>query len=109
MQPIPQKHRKLIDQDTYYKSCVICGSREVEIHHVFIYSGRQISDMWNYQPVCRKHHAEGTPHNNKYKKTTRDKLELLCLERVDTMYLMANYPKRPWVQLKKYLWQEANL
>jgi len=53
MRPIPPKHKKLISDNPFYKKCVNCGSmNNIEIHHVF----GQISEMWNYIPLCVKCH-----------------------------------------------------
>ncbi len=100
MQPIPPKHRKLIDADPYFKKCCVCGKVGVQIHHVFNYSGRQIIEMWNYMPVCKECHDECTPHNNKYKENTRYYVEWVCMIRAGNII---GYPKFNWLQLKSWL------
>lgn len=53
MKPIPPKHKEKIASNPFYKKCVNCGSmNNIEIHHTF----GQISEMWNYIPLCVKCH-----------------------------------------------------
>lgn len=61
MRPIPEKHRKKINNDPYYRTCARacdggCSGRTT-IEHALTYAGRQISEMWNYIPLCEKHHG----------------------------------------------------
>lgn len=102
MRPIPANHRKQIADDDFYRKCYVCGDSKVEIHHVFSYSGRQISEMWNYVPLCRAHHAETTPHNMGYKKDTRNYIEWCTVMKM-TAEDKQKYPKFNWSQLKHYL------
>ncbi len=98
MRPIPQKHKLLINSSPYYKHCAResegeCDGR-ITIEHAFIYAGRQISEMWNYIPLCWHHHlGEGLDkHRN----------QLFALERA-TPEDLAKYPKAEWYRLKVYL------
>ncbi len=61
MRPIPEKHRKMISKDPYYRKCARlkdggCSGR-ITIEHALTYAGRQIAEMWNYIPLCEKHHG----------------------------------------------------
>ena len=43
------------------KYCVVCGSPEVELHHIFPGSSRKASDRHGYIiPLCREHHTGDT-------------------------------------------------
>ena len=59
---IPPKIREIISNDPYYKKCARhnqdCDGR-ITIEHVFLYAGRQISDLWNLIPLCERHHSVG--------------------------------------------------
>lgn len=98
MRPIPLKHRKQIDTDPFFKRCVrfeegSCSGR-ITIEHVFIYANRQISEMWNYLPLCWFHHLD--------KGLDKRLNERIALSRV-TEEELSKYPKKNWKQLKKYL------
>lgn len=61
MRPIPASHKAIIDSDKYYKTCARrrdggCAGR-ITIEHAIIYAGRQIAELWNYVPLCERHHA----------------------------------------------------
>lgn len=61
MRPIPTAHKKQIDQDPFYKKCARrndgeCGGR-ITIEHCLIFAGKQIAEMWNYIPLCERHHS----------------------------------------------------
>ncbi len=91
MRPIPAKHRKIISEDPYYKTCARkadggCWGR-ITIEHVFIYAGRQISELWNYLPLCWFHHlAEGLD---------KRKNERIAISRA-TPEDLAKYPRKNW-------------
>ncbi len=59
MRPIPARHKEIINSDPYYEVCARmneeCEGR-MTIEHAFTYAGRQISEMWNYVPLCWYHH-----------------------------------------------------
>jgi len=61
MRPISPKFRQIIDKDKYYKVCARlkdggCAGR-ITIEHAVIYGGKQIDTLWNFVPICEKHHA----------------------------------------------------
>ena len=97
MRPISPRFRKMIDADPYFKTCVRahegdCSGR-ITIEHVFIYQGRQIDEMFNFLPLCWRHHL--VDNNKRYN-------EFKSLQRA-TEDELAKYPKKDWKQLKKYL------
>lgn len=59
MRAIPQKHRTIINTDPYFRICARkdndCSGR-MTIEHALTYARRQISEMWNYIPLCWYHH-----------------------------------------------------
>lgn len=61
MRPIPQKHRVTIDADLFYKRCALEGEHggRITIEHAIIFCGRQVAEMWNYVPLCERHHGIG--------------------------------------------------
>ena len=61
MRKISEKDKKTIGNSEYYKHCALaslggCGGR-ITIEHAEIYAGKQIDEMWNYVPICAKHHG----------------------------------------------------
>lgn len=67
MPNIPLKHRKLIDADPKYRTCARkdegdCAGR-ITIEEACLYAGKQIKEMWNYLPLCEKHHGIGAYWN----------------------------------------------
>ena len=105
--PIPSKYRKQINSDPYFERCILCGKFGVQIHHVFLYVGRKIEEMWNYQPLCVEHHDECTPHKNTYKKKTRYLVEMISLLMMDDSD-REKYYKKDWEQAKREALFELN-
>jgi hypothetical protein len=94
MRTIPLKLRKLIDIDPFYRHCIIgrtCQGR-IQIHHGFIYSGKQQSKSWALVPLCAKHHAEEYKHRHAIWKVMLTRMPL-----DDELF----YSKVDWKQLKK--------
>jgi len=61
MGKIPKKFKEKIACDEFYEKCAIrqfggCQGR-ITIDHSLIFGGRQIEAMWNYVPLCAKHHG----------------------------------------------------
>lgn len=98
MQPIPIKHRELINTDPFFRECVrrkesICSGR-ITIEHAFVYGGSQISEMFNYVPLCWHHHlGDGLD---------KDYGRYIALTRA-TPEELARYPKRDWKLHLAYL------
>ena len=92
MRAIPQSHRKIIDSDPWYRTCCFpdkskCEGR-TEIHHALIYSGRQISELFNYIPLCHYHHDT---------QIGKDFASLLAITKM-TSEDKAKYNRRDWNQ-----------
>lgn len=99
MRPIPLEHRKIIDSDPYYKKSCLSGLKgHIEIHHAWIYAGKQISELWNYMPLLKDEHEE--VHKNL---ELRNKVKFLSLLRVSMEEIKKKYPRRNWEQEYKYL------
>ena len=99
MRSISSTHKRQIDSDPYFKKCILCGQKP-EIHHCFIYQGKQIAELWNYVPLCHFHHV-GEKGFHKCKET-KEIVELHVLQKMSPLD-MAKYNKRNWEQEKKYL------
>lgn len=57
------KAKKVIDNDTFYKTCArkgimghVCAGRLTR-EHTLIYAGKQIAQAWAIIPLCAKAHA----------------------------------------------------
>lgn len=96
MRPIPQKLRKQISEDPFYKKCCITGSLNVSLEHCWVYSGKQINELWAIVPLDRK---LNTSHPSK---EIKEKCRLISLKRA-TKKDLAKYPKKNWQQELKYL------
>ena len=98
MRQIPPKHRKMIDEDPFFKRCVRADEGEcsgrITIEHVFIYGSKQIAEMWNYLPLCWYHHL-GAGLN----KRLNEKIAVMRASAEE----LAKYPKKNWQQIRKYL------
>lgn len=98
MRPIPLIQRKQINDDTYFKTCGRkkdggCDGR-ITIEHAWIYSGRQINEIWAFVPLCWYHHLG--PGLNKEKNQWLS----ICRATIQDLY---KYPKKNWLQIKYYL------
>lgn len=99
---IPKKIlNKILEQD-WYKKCCRCGRNKVELHHVYIYKGRQIQEEFNIVPACKSCHEQATPHNNRYKPHVRYYFEWIAYNRMDGEDFI-KYGKKNWVQLGLFL------
>ena len=61
MRSIPQKLRKDMSQDPYYKTCARaadggCDGR-VTWEHAIEFRGRQLNEKWAIIPLCEYHHS----------------------------------------------------
>lgn len=99
MRPIDPKNRKKMAADKFYKQCCLkdehCHGR-IEWHHVWIYAGKQIDEIWAIVPVCYYHHQKAGVGE------VKDKLELVSLGRASDEDLK-RYNKKNWPQIKNYL------
>lgn len=97
MRPIPPKLRKQLAEDNYYWKCArenaVCEGR-ITWEHAWIYSGKQINEVWAIIPLCHYHHQG--------KGLDKDKNRYLALRRASESDL-AKYPRRDWKQELKHL------
>lgn len=63
MTQIPQKIRKMIDTDPFYKTCAlfaqhghVCNGR-ITMDHTIIFAGRQLQELWAIVPICAQGHG----------------------------------------------------
>lgn len=104
MRPISAKLKKQID----FKHSIL-GGRFEELHHAFIYSGKQIDELWNFAPLTvEQHRGKNGVHKNK---DLADKVKFLLLDKAKKNGLFPEikikYPRNDWEQeylyLKKYV------
>jgi len=96
MRPIPQKLRKLIQQDQFYKQCCITGSPNVSLEHCWIYGGKQINELWAIVPLRRDLNTSHPPRD------VKEKCRFISLQRA-TKEDLEKYPKINWTQELIYL------
>lgn len=58
MRPIPEKLRREMENDPFYKKCCITGSssEKIDWHHNLIYGGRQVNEKWCILPLAKSVH-----------------------------------------------------
>jgi hypothetical protein len=101
MRPIPEKLKKEMNSDPFYKKCIrhkeqTCGGR-ITFEHALIYAGKQINEKFAILPVCEKHHGV-----NRYQdRGDLDKRyhEWVALNRMSPED-EKKYPRRNWQQEK---------
>ena len=97
MRPISPKLKKQID----FK-CSILGGRFEQLHHTFIYSGRQIDELWAFAPLTVEQH-KAVDDDEKLK----CKVKFILLDNAKKAGLFpeikAKYPRNNWDQEYNYL------
>ena len=96
MRVIPRKIRDKIEQDDFFRYCVITGSEGVSIEHCWIYAGRQINELWALVPLRRDLNTSHPPVE------VKERCRLISLNRA-TKEDLAKYPKKNWDIIHKYL------
>lgn len=104
MRRIPDKLKRELKDDPYYKTCArfkekTCKGR-ITFEHAFIYAGRQINEKWAIIPLCEYHHAVGLYQDNG--DLNKELNQMLALRRATDEDLL-KYPKKDWAQVLKYL------
>ncbi len=103
MRPISIKMRNTLSNMPRMKVCELLYSDmsdcegKIEYHHVWIYAGRQINEIWAILGVCKRHHDMV-----KTDRRVKEALERRSLE-IATNEELSKYPKKDWKQLKIYL------
>lgn len=99
MRPIPIELREQMAKDPWYHACCIgpkyCKGK-IEWHHVWIYAGKQINEIWAIIPLCHFHHEKAGLHPFK------ERYELISLNSA-SLEDLSKYPKKDWKQYHKYL------
>lgn len=98
MRKISKKVKDILLADPFMKKCCIGGMCEgrIEFHHVWIYAGRQIDEVWAIMPACHFHHSKAS------NPIIKAKFEAASLKRVADGDLL-KYPKKDWAQIKRLL------
>lgn len=105
MTPIPPAVRGVLAGLRRMKRCALaplggmyepCEGR-VEWHHVWIYGGRQIQEVWAIIAACHHHHDMVTKQQ-----AVRMAFEAASLHEATDADL-AEYPRKNWKQIKKSL------
>jgi hypothetical protein len=101
MRKISLSIRKRIGQENWFKKCCLCGVKKsdqvkIEVHHNFIYAGRQTDVYFTLLPLCVK------CHDTARKTEVREKLDWIMMGRADWNDL-ARFPRYDWKQRKIYL------
>jgi hypothetical protein len=102
MHPIPEKLKRILGNDPYYRMCARMGDGKcagrITWEHVIIYAGRQVQEFWAIIPLCEYHHGVGTYQNT----GGLDKQIniFIALSRA-TEEDLKKYPKEDWEQMKK--------
>ena len=99
MRKIPEKLKKrLTGQPCALRNDKFgaCTGR-IQLHHVWIYAGRQINEPWAILGACEGHHERV-----KQERRVKEAFEKISLEYA-TLDQLAKYPRKEWKQLKKYL------
>lgn len=58
MRRLSDATRERVNTDSFYRTCVICKSPQVQIHHNLIHGRRQVDDWWALLPLCVTHHNQ---------------------------------------------------
>lgn len=97
MRPIPKELRDEIAKDPFMKVCCYTGeTKDITWEHCWVYSGRQINEAWAIVPLVRRLNTSYIPAE------VKNYCRWVSLQRA-TKEDLAKYPKKNWVQEKKYL------
>lgn len=109
MPNIPLKHRNIINEDSYYRTCARRGSDcdgRMTIEEAFCYAGKQVKEMWNYIPLCEYHHGLGKYLNNGGGLDKKINQEI-ALSRATIFEIKSNYPRLLWRKRKQMSNEES--
>lgn len=105
MRPIPKKMREEVSKELRSRYCAMQGlgfgpcDGRIELHHVWIYAGKQINEPWAFVFLCHYHHSA----QDGYLKL-REAIMRNSLSHAKDSDLQ-KYPKKDWKQIKKALWK----
>lgn len=98
MRKIPPSIREQINKDPFFKECCLCHTEKgkIEIHHNFIYAGKQADALFTLLPLCVEHHNLAD-----YTKV-KEKLDWIMIGRM-VWSDFSVYPRYNWKQREEYL------
>lgn len=104
MRAIPTHLKKILEAMPRMKTCEASWSPDlgpcegrIEWHHVWIYAGAQINELWAILGACTRHHAAVSTDPMIKEEFERRSLEIATEED------LAKYSKKSWRTLKKWL------
>jgi hypothetical protein len=105
MRPIPPKMRQELEKLPRMKACTLSRLQSVyghcegklDWHHVWIYAGRQINELWAILAGCQRHHRMVDSDA-----AIRASFQTASLA-LATDEDLAKYPRANWPQLKRAL------
>jgi hypothetical protein len=100
MRLIPPKIKKELADNPVMSCCCYpdCNRHDVQWHHPYRYSGRQIVEAWGTVPACMDHHKAV-----KTDRQVKEFFEWYALRRADIKDLQARYPRFGWELHKRRL------
>ncbi len=100
MRSISKSIKRILAEDEFMKICCFptCKSNQVQYHHTYIYSGRQLNDPCFIVPSCKLHHD-----NVRTDKYTKDYFKWVALIRANIKKIQKKYPKFDWKKEKERL------
>jgi len=103
---IPERIKKEINRDEFYRVCCITGRMDnIVLHHPFYYgkNGKQINEI--VVPVTESKHARvgGDTDSVHNCKKTKDRAKWVAINRADINELKIKYPKFDWQKEKDRL------
>ena len=99
MTPIPTAIRRVLETLPRMKRCAVAGifdecDGRIEFHHVWIYAGKQIQEVWAIVGACSHHHEAVRSDPRVKREFERVSLQLASIETLN------KYPRKNWYQLK---------
>ena len=100
MTRIPPKIKEQLAADPFMKQCCITGDHRAEWHHVWIYGGKQIQEVWAILPLSLRKHRIGAEAFHNGCRETKDLCMFISLCRCRDLGLwpsmLKKYPKKDW-------------
>lgn len=102
MRPIPQRIKDTLERMPRMRACELRGEGfgmchgRIEWHHVFIYAGKQINELWAILGACHGHHTLVQSD-----RIVREAFERRSLE-IATKDELAKYPARDWEKIIRF-------
>jgi len=99
MRAIPQRLKRELEQDPWYKRCCITGrtQEKIEWHHNFIFAGRQVNEKWCILPLSKP------IHDREKEKEIKMKLNWIMINRADDETLKKYSKAMDLLEIKELL------